>query len=61
MILCQKTKFDQKNRVLIPREYIQLAGGAEDGVCYVTYDEDTKEIKIIIKNNSNKIGGSPDG
>lgn len=49
MVLCQKTKFDQKNRVLIPREYIKLAGGQENGTCYVTYDEATKEIKIIIK------------
>jgi hypothetical protein len=46
---------------LIPREYIQLAGGAEDGVCYVTFDEDTKEIKIVIKDNSKKNGGVPDG
>ena len=53
MILCQKTKFDQKNRVLVPHEYIKLAGGEPDGVCYVTYDEDSKEIKIIIKAKEN--------
>ena len=57
MILCQKTKFDQKNRGLVPREYIKLAGGEENGACYITYNEDTKEIKIIIKEiseNENK-------
>lgn len=49
MILCQKTKFDQKNRVLVPREYIKLAGGEDNCGCYITFDEDTKEIKVIIK------------
>ena len=49
MILCQKSKFDQGNRILIPREYIRLAGGERNGACYITYDEETKEIKIIIK------------
>ena len=49
MILCQKAKFDQKNRVLVPREYIKLAGGEDNCGCYITFDEDTKEIKIIIK------------
>lgn len=48
MVLCQKTKFDQKNRILIPKEYIRVAGGEENGPCYVTCNEETGEIKIII-------------
>ena len=49
MVLCQKAKFDQKNRILIPKDFIDVAGGVENGTCYVTCDEDTKEIKIIIR------------
>lgn len=48
MILCQKAKLDKQNRVLIPREYIKLAGGEANGVCYITFDENTKEIRVII-------------
>ena len=49
MVLCQKAKLDQKNRILIPRDFIKVAGGEDNGSCYVTCDEDTKEIKIIIR------------
>ena len=56
MILCHKTKFDQKSRLRVPLEYIKLAGGKAGCKCYITFNEDTKEIKIIIeevKNNEN--------
>ena len=49
MVLCQKAKFDQKNRILIPKDFIEVAGGTNGDSCYVICDEDTKEIKIIIR------------
>ena len=49
MVLCQKAKFDQKNRILIPKDFIEVAGGNDNVSCYVTCDEDTGEIKIIIR------------
>ena len=49
MILCQKVKFDQKNRILIPRDYIREAGGSDNCSCYVTFNEATREIKIVIQ------------
>ena len=57
MILCHKAKFDQKSRLRIPREYIKLAGGEDDCKCYITFDENTKEIKIImekVRNNADE-------
>ena len=48
MTLCQKTKFDQKNRILIPKEYIKSAGGADNCKCYVQYQEGTDFIIIRI-------------
>jgi len=49
MILCQKAKFDQKNRILIPRDYIREAGGSDNCSCYITFNEATREIKILVK------------
>jgi len=55
MILCEKKKMDDKCRLLIPTEYVTGAGGKPGGTVYVSFDEDTKEIKIII----NTKGGTP--
>lgn len=49
MVLCVERKMDQKNRLWIPADFIKKAGGELDGHCYVQFDEDTKEIKIIMK------------
>lgn len=49
MVLCVEKKFDQNNRIFIPADFIRKAGGELDSRCYVMFDEDTKEIKIVIK------------
>lgn len=49
MVLCVERKMDQKNRLFIPIEFIEKAGGKPNCKCYVQLDEDTKEIKIIMK------------
>lgn len=54
MVLCEERKFDQKNRVFIPKTYIMKAGGKENGECYVMFDEETKEIKIVFKEEKEK-------
>lgn len=48
MILCQKKKMDGKCRLQIPTTFIIEAGGQPDGYVYVSFNEDTKEIKITI-------------
>lgn len=48
MILCQKKKMDDKCRLQIPKAFIIGAGGQPDETVYVSFDEDTKEIKITI-------------
>ena len=55
MVLCHVRKMDQNNRILIPKEFIKMAGGHENGDVYVMFDEDSKEIKIKCKDNA---GGS---
>ena len=50
MILMEKRKFDQKNRVNIPLDYIRAAGGDPNGEVYVQFDEQTNEIKILFPN-----------
>lgn len=55
MILCEKKKMDGKCRLQIPTAFIIEAGGKPDDTVYVSFDEDTKEIKITIKSK----GGTP--
>lgn len=40
---------DGKCRLQIPTEYIIEAGGKPDGTVYVSFNEETKEIRIIIQ------------
>jgi len=47
MVLCQKARFDQKNRILIPKTMITEAGGQFDGPVYVSHEEGTNEIRLI--------------
>lgn len=49
MVLCVERKMDQKNRLFIPADFVEKAGGKPNCKCYVQLDEDTKEIKIIMK------------
>lgn len=49
MILCERKKMDGKCRIQIPTTYILEAGGKPDSIVYVSFDEETKEIKIKIK------------
>lgn len=53
MVLCVERKMDQKNRLWIPTDFIKKAGGELDGHYYVMFDEDTKEIKIVMKGGKN--------
>ena len=46
MVLCERKKLDDKCRLLIPTDYIKASGGRPGGYVYVSYDEDTAEIKI---------------
>lgn len=48
MILCEKKKMDGKCRLQIPTAFIIEAGGTPNGMAYVSFDEDTKEIKITV-------------
>lgn len=48
MILTEKRKLDLKNRINIPIDYIRKAGGGPNGEVYVTFDEETKKIEIIV-------------
>lgn len=52
MVLCVERKFDQKNRLFIPADFLKKAGGGPNCKCYVQLDEDTKEIKVIVKGGS---------
>lgn len=52
MILCQKAKFDQKNRILIPKSILLAAGGEFDGETYIVHEEGSNEIKLIFKERS---------
>ena len=49
MVLCQKAKFDQKNRVLIPKEMMKAAGGYDNCEVYVTHDEGTNMVTLVFK------------
>ena len=49
MVLCEKKRMDGKCRLQIPTEYIIEAGGKPDGTVYVSFHEETKEIRIIIQ------------
>lgn len=52
MILCQKTKFDQKNRVLIPKDILIAAGGSFNCEAYVVHVEGTNEVKLVFQERS---------
>ena len=54
MILTEKRKFDQKNRLYIPLEYIRAAGGDPNGEVYVQFDEQTKEIRVVFPKTPKK-------
>ncbi len=47
MTLCQKGRFDQKNRIFIPKEIMASAGGLPNCGVYVVHDEGTNEVKLI--------------
>ena len=49
MTLCQKVKFDQKNRVLIPKNMMKAAGGYDNCEAYVTCEEGTNKVVLIFK------------
>ena len=53
MVLCVSRKFDQKNRLFIPKEFIEKAGWKLDGECYVSLDEDDRKIVIEMKKERN--------
>lgn len=46
-MLCVKRRFDQKNRILIPVEFIREAGGDVDCEVYVQHEEGTNEIRLV--------------
>lgn len=52
MTLCQKAKFDQKNRILIPKSILLAAGGEFDGETYIVHEEGSNEVKLIFKERS---------
>ncbi len=54
MVLCRKAKFDQKNRILIPVEMMEAAGGFPNCMVYVTHDEGTHEVKLVFRNCNGK-------
>lgn len=54
MVLCQKAKFDQKNRVLIPKDMMKEAGGYDNCEVYVTCEEGTNKVILIFKKVENK-------
>lgn len=54
MVLCTKTKLDNQNRLLIPRDYLKEAGGTLNGQCYILFDEETKRIVVIPVKEQNK-------
>jgi len=47
MLLREKRKLDHKNSLHIPMEYIEGAGGRENGEVYVQFDEKTRRIEIF--------------
>ncbi len=49
MQLCEKKKFDNKCRIQIPKSYVAAAGGSPNSYAYVAFDEESKEIKIILR------------
>ncbi len=49
MVLCEKKMMDGKCRVQIPTAYILEAGGNPDGIVYIFFDKETREIKITVK------------
>ena len=53
MVLVERRRLDQKTRVHIPSEYIRLAGGHPNGDVYVSFDEQSKEIKIVFPSEDN--------
>lgn len=54
MVLCQKAKFDQKNRVLIPKDMMKAAGGYDNCEVYVTCEEGTNKVILIFKEGESK-------
>ncbi len=52
MVLCVERKMDQKNRLFIPKEFIEKAGGKADGTCYIQLDENEKVIKVFMKKDA---------
>lgn len=49
MQLCEIKRFDDKCRISIPKEYVAGAGGKPNQRAHVSFDEETKEIKITLK------------
>ena len=49
MQLCEIKRFDDKCRIGIPKEYVAGAGSKPNQRAYVSFDEETKEIKITLK------------
>lgn len=59
MVLCQKVKFDQKNRVHIPRDMMKTAGGYDNCEVYVTCEEGTNKVVLVFSKRAN--GGVTNG
>lgn len=47
MILCERKKVSDKGRVVIPADYLKKIGIEPGKEVYITFDEESKEIKIL--------------
>ena len=56
MQLCEIKRLDDKCRISIPKEYVAGAGGKPNQRAYVSFDEETKEIKITLKQENEADG-----
>ncbi len=47
--LCQRVKFDSKNRIIVPRDIAASVKASPDREVYMCHEENTDTITIIIK------------
>lgn len=51
--LCHKVKFDSKNRIIVPKDIFNAVQAAPNKAVYISHEEGSNVIKIIIKEENN--------